>query len=48
MWLGGAFESLPKHGTVPTKRELTARIGPPAMMPVPLGAGLIITLAAPW
>ncbi|MEZ4391140.1 MAG: AMP-binding protein [Polyangiales bacterium] len=28
MWLGGAYESLPKHGKVPTKRELTARIGP--------------------
>ena len=25
----------------------TARIGPPAMMPVPLGAGAIITFAAP-
>lgn len=28
MWLGGAYESLPKHGKVPTKRELSARIGP--------------------
>jgi hypothetical protein len=26
----------------------TARIGPPAMMPVPRGAGAIITVAAPW
>ena len=28
MYLGGTYESLPKHGTVPTKREVSARIGP--------------------
>ena len=29
VWLGGTYESLPKHGKVPTKLEVTARIGPP-------------------
>ncbi|HRI66565.1 MAG TPA: AMP-binding protein [Polyangium sp.] len=29
IWLGGTYEALPKGSSVPKKREITARIGPP-------------------
>jgi long-chain acyl-CoA synthetase len=29
VWLGGTFDAMPKSRVVPTKREITARIGPP-------------------
>jgi long-chain acyl-CoA synthetase len=29
VWLGGTYEALPKRGVVPTRRDITARIGPP-------------------
>jgi long-chain acyl-CoA synthetase len=29
VWLGGTFEAMPKSRVVPTRREITARIGPP-------------------
>ncbi len=29
VWVGGTFESLPKTGLIPKRRDITARIGPP-------------------
>jgi long-chain acyl-CoA synthetase len=29
VWLGGTFEAMPRSSVVPTKRDITARIGPP-------------------
>jgi len=29
VWVGGTYEALPKRGVVPTRRDITARIGPP-------------------
>lgn len=29
VWLGGTYEAMPKSRMVPTKRDITARIGPP-------------------
>src|SRR6218665_1814530 len=48
MWWGWDEPWLLATISVTPSTSKTARIGPPAMMPAPLGAGAIITTAAPW